>query len=52
MALSNVEPEKNFNNLPNNDYSLMAAVGNTLLVELQYLNPNPEGQTVGQAGRE
>lgn len=41
MALSNVEPVKNFNGLPNNDYSLMAAIGNTPLVELQHLNPNP-----------
>ncbi len=41
MALSNVEPVKNFNGLPNNDFSLMAAIGNTPLVELQHLNPNP-----------
>lgn len=41
MALSKVEPLKSINSLPNNDFSLMAAIGNTPVVALQHLNPNP-----------
>ena len=41
MALSKVEPLKSINSLPDNDFSLMSAIGNTPVVELQHLNPNP-----------
>lgn len=41
MALSKVEAVKSFNSLPDNDFSLMSAIGNTPVVELQHLNPNP-----------
>ena len=45
MALSNLEPVHHagsMNSLPDHDFSLMAAIGNTPLVELKHLNPNPK----------
>ena len=44
MALSNLDPGhhiRSVNSLPDHDFSLMAAIGNTPLVELKHLNPNP-----------
>jgi len=42
MALSKREPATGFLSLPDTDFSLMAAIGNTPLVELKHLNPNPK----------
>ncbi len=41
MALSKLDRATGNNSLPNTDFSLMAAIGNTPLVELSHLNPNP-----------
>ena len=44
MALSKLEPAhyaSSISSLPDHDFSLMAAIGNTPLVELKHLNPNP-----------
>jgi len=44
MALSNLEPAchpGSYHSLPNHDFSLMGSIGNTPLVELKHLNPNP-----------
>lgn len=41
MALSNLESSAKMHNLPDTDFSLMASIGNTPLVELKHLNPNP-----------
>jgi cysteine synthase B len=45
MALSNNEAVRQtipMNSLPAKDFSLMGAIGNTPLVELKHLNPNPK----------
>lgn len=45
MALSNLKPAchtGSLNNLPDHDFSLMGSIGNTPLVELKHLNPNPQ----------
>jgi cysteine synthase B len=44
MAFSKLEPvhhASSMSRLPDHDFSLMAAIGNTPLVELKHLNPNP-----------
>lgn len=45
MALSDLQPvdqTSSFSALPEQDFSLMASIGNTPLVELKHLNPNPK----------
>lgn len=45
MALSNLKPAchaGSLNSLPDHDFSLMGSIGNTPLVELKHLCPNPQ----------